>query len=347
MRFSTSRDRLRGNRLPGLIAGLAAMLAMAMLTTAMLTTATGTISAGEWRRFRGGDGSGVSDAKDLPTRWSEEKGIAWKTELPGPGTSSPIVTGGKILLTCYSGYGTSQRQAGDIAKLRRHVVCVDEKTGKLLWDRSIESRGGEESYRGIGVPNHGYASSTPVTDGKSVYAYFGRSGVVAFDLEGKELWRAAVSDDPRTHMFGSASSPVLFENLLIVPAGVECEAIVAFDKTTGKEAWRASAQGYGSWWSTPVLVGTGAQTELVLHVPDELWGINPKNGKLRWYAETFSARSLSPSAVHADGVIYAIGGRQGGCIAVKTGGRKDVTKSHVVWKGRSGSYVTSPVHSWL
>jgi outer membrane protein assembly factor BamB len=301
------------------------------------------LDAANWPCFRGTDGSGISTETGLPTRWSAGEGLAWKTPLPGPGSSSPIVFGDKVFVTCYSGYATSRNEPGDIQKLRRHVLCVDAKSGKVLWDRDVESKQPEEPFRGIGVPNHGYASSTPATDGERVYAFFGKTGVFAFDGEGKEVWRADVAPDARTHNFGTASSPIICNDVLVVPASVECEAVVGFDKRTGKELWRAPASGYGVWWGTPIVIGSGDDAEVVISVPSELWGLNPQNGKLRWYAESFPERMVTPSPVAMGGVIYAIGGRQGGSAAVKTGGRGDVTKSHAVWKQSNGSYITSPV----
>ncbi|MBI4602619.1 MAG: PQQ-like beta-propeller repeat protein [Planctomycetes bacterium] len=314
---------------------LAAFLIVPVLTLTLL--------GADWPSFRGPTGSGTSDETDLPVRWSDTEGLQWKTPLPGPGSSSPIVSRGRVFVTCYSGYGVNRREPGDQEKLQRHVVCVDSKDGKVLWDRSIGSKLPEVAYGGIGVPNHGYASSTPAADGERVYAFFGRSGVVSYDYEGKEAWRAEVAPDPRTHNFGTGSSPLVWSDLVIVPASVECEALVAFDKRTGKEAWRTPATGYGAWWGTPILVGTGDEAELVVAISSEVWGLNPKNGKLRWHAEWPPNQGICTSPVAAGGVVYAVGGREGGSVAVKTGGRGDVTKSHTVWSGRTGSYVPSPV----
>lgn len=299
--------------------------------------------AADWMRFRGPQGSGVSKAVDLPVRWSEDEGLLWKTELPGPGSSSPIMISGKVFVTCYSGYGVGRGSPGNIGDLKLHVLCVDAGKGDIQWDRSIPAASGEAAYRGIGIPNHGYASSTPTTDGERIFAFFGSSGVVAYDLKGKEIWRAQVAEEPRTHMFGTASSPVLSGDVLVVPASVECEAIVAFDKKTGKEAWRAPATGYGGWWSTPLVVEADGRPQLLFSVPDEIWSLNPETGKLIWYAESFSARALCPSPIVADRVVYAIGGRDGGAAAVKIGGAGDTTGDSVLWTGSSGSYVTSPV----
>lgn len=327
-------------RRPDAIPSLALVV---VLGVASLPLAIAPARGADWPRFRGASGSGVSEESGLPERWGESEGLLWKTPLPGPGSSSPIVLGTRVFLTCYSGYGASQTQPGEQEKLRRHVVCVDADSGKVLWDRSIESRLPEEAFRGIGIPNHGYASSTPVADGERVYAFFGKTGVIAYDLEGKEAWRAAVAPDPRTHGFGTASSPVLWKDLLIVPASIECESVIAYDRRTGKEAWRSPAEGYGGWFGTPVAVESGGRTELIFNVPGEVWGMNPENGKLRWHAESFPERTLCTSAVVGEGVVYVIGGREGGAIAVRTGGKGDVTQSQVVWKGRLGSYVPSPV----
>jgi outer membrane protein assembly factor BamB len=296
----------------------------------------------DWPRFRGPDGSGASAETHLPLRWSDQEGLSWKLELPGPGSSSPVVSGGRLFVTCYSGYGVGRGQ-GEPDQLKRHVVCVEGSSGKLLWDRVIQSKLPEARFEGIGIPNHGYASSTPVADGERVYAFFGKTGVVALDFKGEQVWRADIAPEPATHMFGSGSSPILYKDLLIVPAGPECEAVVAFNRKTGAEAWRTPIKGYGSFWGTPVLAESGEKKELLLNVPGEIWSLNPENGKLRWFAESFPEQAICPSIVVSNGVAYAIGGRQGGSIAVKLGGRGDVTKTHVVWKGTSGSYVTSPV----
>lgn len=322
---------IKGSRLATVLATLLPLVAFSVLVGA------------DWPRFRGADGSGASAETGLPLHWSEDDGLVWRTELPGPGSSCPVVSAERVFLTCYSGYGVDRDDPGDPAGLRRHVVCVGKESGKLLWDRSIESSQRVSPFRGVGMPHHGYASSTPVADGERVYAFFGTAGVVAFDFGGNELWRKSVAPQPSTHRFGSAASPILFENLLIVSASVECEALVAYNKLTGDEVWRTPATGYGGWWSTPILVDVGKRQELVVSVPDELWGLNPKNGKLRWYAESFSARNICTSVVATDGVVYAIGGRDGGSAAVRLGGRGDVTQSHVAWSQDDKSYVTSPV----
>ena len=246
-------------------------------------------------------------------------------------------------MTCFSGYGV-KGQDDNADQLLRLLVCAELDSGKILWTASDRSRHGVTRAGGFGVVEHGYASSTPVTDGERVYAFFGTTGVVAYDFSGKEVWRAEVGGDPATDRFGSASSPILYKDLLIVPATVESEAIIAFDVTTGKEKWKAAATGYGRAWTTPILVDTGERQELVVSLPDEIWGLNPENGKLRWYAESsISGGAVCPSTVVENGVIYAIGGRSGRAIAIRAGGRGDVTKSHVAWSVSSGSYVPSPV----
>jgi outer membrane protein assembly factor BamB len=152
--------------------------------------------AEDWHRFRGPAGSGLAvDSDSLPTTWSPEANLAWKTPLPGPGASSPIIIDGKAFVTCYSGYGLIQEKPGNIENLVRHLVCIDMQTGKKRWQKNVKASLPEDPYSGIGVTAHGYASHTPVSDGKNVYAFFGKSGVHAFDMDGKKLWSAEVGKE--------------------------------------------------------------------------------------------------------------------------------------------------------
>ena len=136
-------------------------------------------AAGDWLRFRGPNGAGIStDEKAPPTEWSETKNLKWKFELPGPGLSCPIVVGNKIIVTCWSGYGTTEARDAKPENLKRHLVCVDRVTGKNLWSTAIDPELPEDNYRGMFTEN-GYASHTPVSDGQNIFAFFGKTGVVA------------------------------------------------------------------------------------------------------------------------------------------------------------------------
>ena len=313
----------------------------------LLSAAAGNSSAEDWTRFRGSDGSGVSK-KSAPVKWSPDKNVKWSVELPGAGVSCPIIVGDKVFVTCYSGYGLDRRNPGNVEDLKRHLVCVDRTAGTIKWERTIDAVTPEDQYSGIGVPEHGYASHTPVTDGKAVYAFMGKSGVHAYDLDGKKLWKAEVGTESDDRRWGSASSPILFENLVIVPAIAESGALIALDKETGKEVWKQAADGLRGSWSTPLMVKVDdKRTDLVMGVPDEVWGLNPRNGKLRWYFP-IEGRSFYTSVSARDGVVYgSIGGRDGGCsFAVKAGGKGDVSESHKVWLGGDqSSYATPVIHS--
>jgi outer membrane protein assembly factor BamB len=169
---------------------------------------------------------------------------------------------------------------------------------------------------------------------------------LAFDLEGKQLWQTSVGTESGAHDWGTASSPILYKNLLIVPATAESEALVALDKVTGTEVWRQEAAGFNSVWGTPVLAEVNPdRTDLVIAVPYEIWGLNPENGKLRWYCEAIGVSSFCASVVAQDGVVYAIeSGRDGGGgIAVRAGGKGDVTRTHVVWSGNQSNRIGTPL----
>ena len=147
--------------------------------------------AADWPRFRGPNGSAVSEETGLPLTWSDTENIAWKAELPGPGSSSPIVSGDRVFVTCYSGYGVERSSSGDQEKLKRHLVCLSLRNGKVLWQKSVPATLPEDRYGGQ-LSEHGYATHTPAADGQRVFVFFGKSGVLAFDWEGNQLWQTSV-----------------------------------------------------------------------------------------------------------------------------------------------------------
>jgi outer membrane protein assembly factor BamB len=293
--------------------------------------------AADWNQFRGSDGQGISSDKGLPTTWSATENIVWKSELPGPGTSSPIFVGDRILLTAYSGYNVPNQPAGNMEDLKRYVVCLRRGDGQLQWTADVPSKLPEQETIRDG---HGYASSTLASDSQRIYAFFGKSGVFALDLSGKILWQADVGSS--LHGWGSAASPVLYENLVLINASVESQSLIALDKQTGQEIWRA--RGIKESWNTPLLVKTpGGKVELVVAIMGQVQGFDPASGERLWTCETGIAWYMVPSLVADQGVVYCIGGRTGGALAVKAGGRGDVTDSHRVWVGKKGSNVSSPL----
>ena len=322
------------------------LIRISVCSLAAITCITSSVFANDWARFRGPNGSGVSnDTAAAPAFWSEEVNLKWKRELPGLGSSSAIIVGDRIFVTSWSGYGIDRNEPGDQAKLRRHLTCLDRQTGKISWDKSVEPYLPEDEYGGM-FAEHGYASHTPVSDGKTVFVYFGKTGALAFDLDGNKLWQQSVGTEYGARDWGSASSPILYEDLLIVTATAESEAIIALNKATGAEVWRQEASGFNSVWGTPTLAEVDdRRTDLVIAVPGEIWGLNPATGKLRWYCQGVSANSICSSAVAVDGIVYAIesGPGGGGGIAVRAGGTGDVTESHVLWSGQQPGRIGSPL----
>ncbi len=301
-------------------------------------------TAGDWLQFRGPGGSATSDTK-IPVSWTPTENVTWKFKLPGPGVSSPIVVGNKVIVTCYSGYGLDRQNPGEIKNLMRHVICVDAKSGEKLWQADVEAVQPEDPYTGAGVPAHGYASHTPVSDGKNVYVFFGKTGALAFDLNGKKLWHTQLGKESDPMRWGSSSSPILYNDVLIVTASAESQSIVGLDTKTGKEVWKQEAKRLDSTWATPAIASGGGRDDLVVAVPGEVWGLDPMTGKLRWYSESAGGDQASTSPVINDGVIYTVaGGRSGGgTAAIRVGGSGDTTQSAKLWTSRDSSRFPSPV----
>jgi outer membrane protein assembly factor BamB len=302
--------------------------------------ATGNAVAADWLQFRGPQGAGKTDAKGLPVTWSAQKNVLWKIPLPGFGASSPIIVGDRVLVTCYRGYGLDAEKPGEQKNLKLSLDAFDVTTGKRLWSAMVDPTLPDKDYQRF-LPEHGYASATAASDGQAVYAFFGKSGLHAFSLEGKTLWSAAAGAG--THNFGSAASPLLYENLVIVNACVESDAVIAFDKKTGREVWRT--EGIERAWSSPVLVeAADGRQEIVLATDGPLIGYDPDSGEKLWWADGIDDY-VCPSVVSHDGVAYALGGRREvKALAVRVGGRGEVTSTHRLWKSKEGSKVPSPVY---
>ena len=305
-------------------------------TAPQTSPAKTTTADADWPRFRGPDGSGTTAAQELPVTWSHTDHIAWKTPLPGAGASSPIVLGDHVYLTSYTGYLVPGEEGGDRSNLKRHLLALSRGTGEILWDKAIPADLPEEEN----IRDHGFAASTPVADAERVYVFFGKTGVLAFDHQGEQLWKTNVGQN--THGWGSSASPILYKDLVIVNASVESESLVALNQQTGKEVWRAG--GINEAWNTPLLVEAGDRTELVVATHGRILAFDPVKGTSLWTCDTDITWYMAPSVVAHEGVVYAIGGRSGiTALAVQCGGSGDVTSAKRLWTIKDGSNVSSPV----
>lgn len=308
---------------------------MCLLATSLSLRAVGVEP--EWSGFRGPNGMGISAAKGLPVTWSESANIAWKTPLPGPGASSPIVFGDRIYLTCYTGFFVPGDSGGSQENLKRHLLSIDRKDGRVVWNKAVAAKLPEENR----IRDHGFAANTPAADADRLYVFFGKTGVFAFDHSGKELWQADVGS--KTHGWGTSASPVLYKDLVFINASVESDSLYALDRKTGVEKWRA--KGIREAWNTPVLVtAKSGRQELIIATQGKVLAFNPDSGEPLWSCKTDIGWYMVPSVVAHDGVVYCLGGRSGVAgLAVRAGGSGDVTETHRLWTSIKGSNVTSPV----
>ncbi len=306
----------------------------AIIITLLLSLPYGVVAESNWPRFLGPNGRATLADSNIPVEWNESKNLKWKTAISA-GSSSPIVWGDNVFVTGYSGV------AGDV---ERTLYCLNRNSGKEKWTFKVRNEGREDQYSGY-LKEHGYASSTPVTDGELVYAFFGKMGVYAVDFDGNKKWEVAVGKESSNRKWGSGASPVLYGDLLIVNAADEGQTVYAFDKRTGEEKWKSASAGYELSYNTPTPVAK--HDELVVAVPGELWALHAKTGKLKWYAETRLTGNVSPSTILDGDTVYTFGGyRSSGSHAFPVGGNsngeKDVTKREI-WYAKSSSYVATPL----
>lgn len=291
----------------------------------------------DWPQFRGLAGA-ASGPATLPVQWDFERHVRWRRELPGPGGSSPIVVGEQIFLTAYSGYGVDAQSPGDSRNLVRHLLCLDRGDGRLLWQRDIPADGVVDNYVDF-RQQHGYATSTPVSDGRRVFVSFENSGVFAFDLSGEPLWHRKLGN--HVHNWGSAGSLTVDERYLFVNAAVEDKALLALDKLSGDEVWRFERV-IGSWSTpTPIELSDGRR-ELLLNVKQQLLGIDRESGRRLWSYKTDQAVAASTPTV-VDGVIYCCSGSPKFVAALRPGAG-DLEPPTVIWRTDGvGSGIASPL----
>ena len=292
----------------------------------------------DWSQFRGPGGLCRSDAKGIPLNWSSTENIAWKAELPGPGASSPIVLGDRIYLTCYTGYFVPGQSGGSLEQLKRHLIALRRNDGSIVWDRAIAAKLPEESE----IRDHGFAANTPAVDADHVYAFLGKSGVFAFNHSGEQQWQADVGS--KTKWLGHVRFAGLYKDLVFINASVESESLIALDRRTGAEKWRA--KGIRESWNTPtvITVSSGRQ-ELIVATQGSVLAFDPESGKSLWSCSTDIGWYMVPSVVADNGIVYCLGGRSGtAALAVRAGGSGDVTETHRLWTSVKGSNVSSPVY---
>jgi hypothetical protein len=223
-------------------------------------------------------------------------------------------------------------------QLKRHVIALRLQDGKQIWNKTFAAKLPEEEK----IRDHGFAANSLAVDTSRICAFFGKSGVLALDHDGNELWSADVGS--KTNGWGTAASPVLYKDRVFINASVESESLVALSAATGKELWRAS--GIREAWNTPLVVQTEAgEDELVVATQGSVQAFNPQSGASLWSCETDIGWYMVPSVVADKVVIYCLGGRSGtASLAVRSGGRGNVTKTHRLWTSQKGSNVSSPVY---
>ena len=308
-----------------------------LMASVLLTLGTAAIAA-DWPRFRGPNGVGVSDETGLPVEWSDASNIAWKRDLLGAGGSSPVTVGDRLFVTCYSGYGLDAAKPGDMQALKLHLVCLRRSNGEPLWQKDIDPKLPEQQYSGF-LALHGYASSTPCTDGERIVAFFGAAGVFCFDLDGNELWHKSVGD--RTDKWGSATSPVIHENAVIVDASVESGSLVGLNKETGDEVWRASE--IRRAWNSPIVAKSAeGRAEAIISSQGQLKAFDPLTGEQLWTCAGIEDY-VCPSVIAHDGIVYALGGRSKNGVAVRMGGSGNVSETHLLYRIPGFTNVSSPV----
>lgn len=320
------------------------------ITIALTLALTAGLAAENWPQWRGPSGQGISTEKALPSEWAPDKNVVWKTALPH-GYSSPIVWEERIFLTsAIEGEAVPgvvpesvrinqphpQSTAGD-KKHTLKVLALETKTGKILWEQT--------AYDGpVFDARHQrstFAGPTAITDGKMVYTYFGPEGLYAYDFDGKLIWK--VVEKFHTLGLGTGTSPVLFGNSVIIQRDQDekTSVVVAYDKTTGKELWKA-LRPVSISWSTPVLVDVGNRTELVTNGTENVIAYDAATGKELWKTKGVESNAIHTPLVGSGLVVVTAGFPAKKIIAIRPGDQPE--DKRIAWEYSKGTgYVLSNI----
>ena len=279
----------------------------------------------DWPQFRGPDGQGHADVRQVPTAWGPTN-IAWQIQVPGSGWSSPIIRGDRLYLTTAVPSGGNQ-------SLR--ALCFDKRTGKSLWETEVFSA---TPVRGHQKNSH--ASGTPVVDGEHLYVHFGPYGTTALDLAGKVLWRNTSLKFSSVH--GNGGSPALVGDALIFSCdGSSDPFLAALNKADGKVLWK-TPRSIGAKkkfsFSTPLAVGVNGQTQVVSSTSGGVIAYDPRNGKEIWKVRYPEGYSVVPRPVFGHGLLFVSSAFDRPVLyAIRPDGQGDLTQTHVAWSINKGA----------
>lgn len=311
-------------------------LFLAALTATMAGLGWTSAPADNWAEFRGPNGNGHAEASGLPREWSETKNVMWKTSIHGRGWSSPVIWGKQIWLT------TGTPDGKELS-----VLCVDRESGKVLVDHKLfEVAKPDELWRKF----NSYASPTPVLEEGRVYVHFGTYGTACLDSKaGKVLW--ARNDMPCNHWRGAGSSPIVWQNLLILTFdGYDFQYITALDKKTGKTVWKADRKhdfqttdgDAKKGFSTPLVIEVGGKPQLISSASAATMAYDPMTGKVLWQV-SYKGHSPASKILYGNDLVYFTTGAGGELLAVKPDGQGDVTSTHIAWRVKVGAHKPSPI----
>jgi len=314
---------------------------MRTIIAILLLSATLFAADDDWPRWRGPNDDGVARG-DVPTQFSATEHVAWKAHIPGRGHSSPIIWGDRIFLTTAIPTGATDEYAPAIRKEHKFVLmCLDRNTGKVLWERVAKTAAPAEAHQ---IPYGSYASNTPVTDGKRVYAFWESRGIFVYDLDGNPVWQKNFPQMHKRGEFGEGTPTMLDGETLYLKFDQEQGSyLLALDKNTGKELWRVERDEASSW-SPPLMVTYKGKKQLLV-TGATVRAYDPASGKIIWQCAGLGLNAI-PAPVSADGVVYTMTGFQRpNMMAIRIDREGDLTGTDaILWSTNRGTpYNPSPV----